>query len=241
MAPGITLPGCDKRAESTSYSVERISLDRIRNPYDYWELNRVLAGCGLMSYEPDILSENLDVIFCGLNPASSAAAAGYNFSNGSNRFWRVLHLAGFTERLLQPDEERLLLEYGCGITAVVRRATRRAQEVSSDEFRQARRGFKAKMKQYTPHSIAFLGKRAFSIMIDQPKVHWGRQPMDFAGTMSWVLPNPSGLNRSFTLDTLVSAYSGLRLALEARRSSRIGPRSPRASVQGDKRVTGPKV
>jgi double-stranded uracil-DNA glycosylase len=123
-----------------------------------------------MYYEPDILSENLDVIFCGLNPASSAAAAGYNFSNGSNRFWRVLHLAGFTVRLLQPDEERFFLEYGCGITAIVRRPTRRAQEVSSDEFRQARRGFEAKMRQYTPHSVAFLGKRAFSIMIDQPKV-----------------------------------------------------------------------
>ena len=194
-----------------------------------------------MNYEPDILSENLDVIFCGVNPASSAAAAGYNFSNGSNRFWRVLHLAGFTERLLRPDEERLLLEYGCGITAVVRRPTRRAQEVSSDEFRQARREFEAKMKQYTPLLIAFLGKRAFSIMIDQPKVHWGMQPMDFAGTMSWVLPNPSGLNRSFTLDALVSAYSDLRLALAAERSLRIPPRSRRASVQGDQRLAGLKV
>jgi TDG/mug DNA glycosylase family protein len=134
-----------------------------------------------------------------------------------------------------------LLEYGCGITAVVRRPTRRAQEVSSDEFRQARHGFEAKVKQYTPHSIAFLGKRAFSIMIDHPKVHWGRQPTDFAGTMSWVLPNPSGLNRSFTLDALVSAYSDLRLALEARRSSRIAPRSRRSFMQGDKRAAGPKV
>jgi TDG/mug DNA glycosylase family protein len=113
--------------------------------------------------------------------------------------------------------------------------------VLPDEFRQARRGFEAKVKLYTPHSIAFLGKRAFSIMIDQPKVHWGRQPTDFAGTMSWVLPNPSGLNRSFTLDALVSAYSDLRLALEARRSSPFAPRSRRASVQGGKRVTGPKV
>ena len=78
-------------------------------------------------------------------------------------------------------------------------------------------------------------------MIGQPEVPWGRQAMSFAGTMSWILANPSGLNRSFTLDALVSAYSGLRLALEARRSSRIGPRSRRAFVQGDKRVTGPKV
>src|ERR1700722_10713591 len=89
----------------------------------------------LMSYEPDILAHGLDVIFCGLNPASSAAIAGHNFSHGNNRFWTVLHLAGFTDVRLQPQDERRLLEYGCGITAVVRRPTKRAAEVSPEEFR----------------------------------------------------------------------------------------------------------
>jgi TDG/mug DNA glycosylase family protein len=174
----------------------------------------MLAGCGLINYKPDILAKGLDVIFCGLNPGSSAAAAGYNFSNASNRFWRVLHLAGFTDVRLQPQDERRLLEYGCGITAIVRRPTRRAEEVLPEEFRQARRRFEAQMRRYAPRSIAFLGKRAFSTMLGQPEVPWGRSPMNFAGTMSWILPNPSGLNRSFTLEALVSAYSELRLALQ---------------------------
>ena len=95
----------------------------------------------MINYEPDILGKGLDVIFCGLNPASSAAATGYNFSSSSNRFWRVLHLAGFTDVRLQPQDERRLLEYGCGITAIVRRPTRRAEEVLPEEFRRARRGF----------------------------------------------------------------------------------------------------
>ncbi len=188
----------------------------------------------MISYEPDILAKNLDVIFCGLYPASSAAAAGHNFSNGSIRFWRILHLAGFTEVRLQPQEERRLLHYGCGITAVVRRPTRSALEVSSKEFRQARRGFEAKMRKYAPRSIAFLGKRAFSIMTGQSEVPWGRQSLNFAGTMSWILPNPSGLNRSFTLDALVTAYSELRLAVETRRSLRTASRSGRVSRQSDK-------
>jgi TDG/mug DNA glycosylase family protein len=201
----------------------------------------VLAECRMMSYEPDILSKNLEVIFCGLNPATSAAVAGHNFSNGSNRFWRVLHLAGFTEVPLQPQEERRLLQYGCGITAVVRRPPRRALEVASEEFSQARRGFKAKIRKYAPHSIAFLGKRAFSIMTDQPEVPWGRQPLNFAGTMSWILPNPSGLNRSFTLDALVIAYSELRLAVETRRLSRTASRPCRVSGQNDKSESGSDV
>lgn len=153
------------------------------------------------------------MVFCGLNPALSAAVDGHNFANGSNRFWTVLHLAGFTDVRLQPRDERRLLAYGCGITAVVRRPTRRAAEVSPDEFRQARRSFEARMRRYAPRVIAFLGKRAFSIIHSQPDVAWGRFPSAFAGATAWILPNPSGLNRGFTLDALVNAYSALRIAL----------------------------
>jgi TDG/mug DNA glycosylase family protein len=168
---------------------------------------------GLTRYEPDILAKDLDVIFCGLNPASSAAAAGHNFSSASNRFWPALHLAGFTATRLRAEDERRLLEYGCGITAVVRRPTRKADEISAEEFRRARPDFESRMQQYAPRSIAFLGKRALSAMTGRPDIAWGEQPTRFAGTMAWVLPNPSGLNRNFTLDALVSAYARLRAAL----------------------------
>ena len=164
-------------------------------------------------YKPDILGSGLDVIFCGLNPGASAASAGHNFSSRSNRFWTVLQLAGFTDVRLQPQDERRLLEYGCGITAVVGRPTKRADEVLSEEFRKARVGFEPKIRRYAPRSIAFLGKRALSTMIGQPDLEWGQHSMGFAGTMAWVLPNPSGLNRSFSLDALVAAYSEFRTAL----------------------------
>jgi TDG/mug DNA glycosylase family protein len=185
----------------------------------------------LISYDSDVLAKGLDVIFCGLNPALSAVIAGHNFSNGNNRFWRVLHLAGFTDVRLQPQDERRLLEYRCGITAAVDRPTKRAAEVSPEEFRQARLGFEAKMRRYAPRSIAFLGKRALSVMIDRPDLAWGRQPMRFAGTMAWILPNPSGLNRGFTLDALVSAYSEFRIALV----------QPAASFHGEAKAGAPTV
>jgi TDG/mug DNA glycosylase family protein len=168
----------------------------------------------LSRYEQDILANDLDVIFCGVNPATTAAVAGHNFSSRSNRFWTVLHLAGFTDIRLQ-HEERRLLDYRCGLTAVVDRATRRAIDVPRDEFRKARPGFEAKMRRYTPRSAAFLGKRAFSAMMDQPDIAWGRYPAGFAGTTAWLLPNPSGLNKAFSLEALVEAYGELRAALRA--------------------------
>lgn len=165
------------------------------------------------SYEPDVLASGLHVVFAGLNPASSAVLAGHNFSQPSNRFWSVLHLAGFTNVHLQPRDERRLVEYGCGISTVVRRPTKRAGEVSLEEFREARTEFEARMRRYAPRTIAFLGKRAVSAMIGQSSVDWGLLPGGFAGTVAWVLPNPSGLNKRFTLDALVSAYSELRISL----------------------------
>jgi double-stranded uracil-DNA glycosylase len=168
---------------------------------------------GLNRYVPDILAPGLDVIFCGLNPAATAETDGHNFSNRSNRFWQVLHLAGFTDVRLEPHDERRLLEFRCGISAVVTRPTRRADEVFAEEFRQARRRFEAKLRRHAPRSIAFLGKRALSAMAGEEELDWGQYPPGFAGTTAWILPNPSGLNRRFTLQALVTAYAELRQQL----------------------------
>jgi TDG/mug DNA glycosylase family protein len=161
-------------------------------------------------YDSDLLTPGLDVVFCGLNPAASAVADGHNFSHRNNRFWTVLHLAGFTDTRLRPEDERRLLEYGCGITAVVDRPTVSAQAISSEEFRQARPSFEAKIRRYEPRVVAFLGKRGLAAMTGNPRLDWGLQAPEFAGTAAWVLPNPSGLNRQFTLTALVDAYSALR-------------------------------
>ena len=167
----------------------------------------------MSDYDPDLLATGLDRIFCGINPASTAAVDGHNFSNRNNRFWAVLHQAGFTERRLRPEDERQVLGYGCGITAVVARPTSRASEVAAEEFRRARPGFEAKIRGCQPRVVAFLGKRALSAMLATPTIAWGRQPSWFAGAAAWVLPNPSGRNKRFTTGALVDAYAELRTAL----------------------------
>jgi double-stranded uracil-DNA glycosylase len=174
-------------------------------------------------FEPDILTEGLDVVFCGLNYAASAVEDGYHFSHRNNRFWPVLYLAGFTDVRLQPADQRRLLDYGCGVTAVVQRPTRAASEVSPAEFRDARPEFEAKIRRYAPRAIAFLGKRALASMLGVSDVGWGRYVPGFAGANAWVLPNPSGLNIGFSLEQLVDAYSELRQALSSTEAK--GPRN----------------
>ncbi|QEE27762.1 G/U mismatch-specific DNA glycosylase [Terriglobus albidus] len=162
---------------------------------------------------PDVLAENLDAVFCGINPALSAAIAGHHFSNPSNRFWRTLHLAGFTPHLIPATQDYTLLRYGYGITAAVARPTVSAGDLAPRELRAAVPDLERKLLYYRPRVIAFLGKPAISAIVRKPAVAWGQQAFTFAGSSVWVLPNPSGLNRAFSLNALVSAYRELREAL----------------------------
>jgi TDG/mug DNA glycosylase family protein len=162
---------------------------------------------------PDILAEDLSVIFCGINPAATAAAAGRHFVSPSNRFWRVIHLAGFTPTQIRPENDRAILQYGFGLTTAVTRPTKRAGELSPLELAGSAAGLRRKIERYAPQVVAFLGKAAYAAIAQTPGIAWGPQTAPFAGASVWVLPNPSGLNRNFTLDALVAAYGELRAAV----------------------------
>ena len=56
---------------------------------------------------PDVLASDLDVIFCGINPGRVSAAAAAHFANPRNDFWRLLHEAGFTPRLVEQIRGRI--------------------------------------------------------------------------------------------------------------------------------------
>ncbi|BBP77868.1 G/U mismatch-specific DNA glycosylase [Pseudomonas gingeri NCPPB 3146 = LMG 5327] len=165
----------------------------------------------------DILAGQLAVVFCGINPGLMAAAQGHHFAGRNNRFWRTLHLAGFTPEELRPENDRTLLQYGCGLTTVVERPTARADQLSRDEFSAAAAGFEHKIARYAPGCVAFLGKAGYCGLSGQRDVAWGLQPRRLADASVWVLPNPSGRNLAFSLEQLVSAYRQLRLTLGAGR------------------------
>jgi TDG/mug DNA glycosylase family protein len=163
---------------------------------------------------PDVIAPGLFVLFCGINPGLSSAAAGHSFSNKSNRFWQVLYGARFTPRLLTASEDQRLIEFGLGVTTAAARPTRSADELSAAELRDSAAALKAKIERYAPLAVAFLGKAAYCAIEGRTSVEWGLQPSRFAGAKAWVLPNPSGLNRRFALVQLVDAYSALRKSIE---------------------------
>lgn len=162
----------------------------------------------------DIINKDLTVIFCGINPGLKSASDGHHFSGRSNRFWKVLHQAGFTPYEIQPVNDTTILDFGYGLTTAVERATARADELSREEFDNSIEAFKTKMTHFQPKYIAFLGKPAFMAFSGEKQISWGHQPKDFCGAKVWVLPNPSGLNRGFTLNDLVVYYRQMFCAIE---------------------------
>jgi double-stranded uracil-DNA glycosylase len=165
---------------------------------------------------PDIISTSLKVLFCGINPGMQSAAVGLHFATRSNRFWRVLHLAGFTSRQLEPHEARLLLDYGFGITSAVARPTVSATELRRTDFISAHLAFERKIAKYKPRFLAFLGKPALSAFLNQRDLSWGLQRATLGGSAIWLLPNPSGLNCAYTIGMLTEAYKELLQAVTLR-------------------------
>jgi len=165
----------------------------------------------------DILAGQLAVIFCGINPGMTAAAQGHHFAGRGNRFWCTLHLAGFTPEQVQPENDRTILRYHCGLTAVVQRPTASADQLSLHEFTAAATEFEQKIARHAPRFVAFLGKAAYCALSGQRDIAWGLQPKTFGNASVWILPNPSGRNRGFSLEQLVTAYRELRLAVDENR------------------------
>lgn len=163
---------------------------------------------------PDILAANLNILFCGINPSVYSAAVGHHFARPGNRFWKTLHLAGFTDRLLPPAEDTTLLQFGYGVTNIADRATARADELDPAELVQGWQQLTTKLEHYRPRFLAILGVSAYRVACKQPRAKIGQQPERLHQTMIWVLPNPSGLNAHYQIDGLVQAYQELLIATQ---------------------------
>ena len=117
----------------------------------------------------------LSVLFCGVNPGLSTVETGLHFHRPGNRFWRALHLAGFTPTVLAPEEQWQLPRAGLGITALVARATARADELSPAELVGNVPRLTDLLIRTRPAWLGFLGITAFRVAFRMPR---GDRPSD---------------------------------------------------------------
>jgi double-stranded uracil-DNA glycosylase len=148
---------------------------------------------GATSAVPDVLAPALRVIFCGINPGRVSAAAGAHFANRRNDFWRLLHAAGFTPRLLRPAEQDELTQHGCGLTNSAFRTTAGSGDLRRADFKGAAERLAHLAAALRPAVIAFVGKEAYrGAFGERPSL--GRQKRQLGDTWLFVLPSTSPAN-----------------------------------------------
>jgi TDG/mug DNA glycosylase family protein len=158
---------------------------------------------------PDILSPGLAVVFCGINPGRVSAAAGAHFANPRNDFWRLLHDAGLTPRLLRPDEQWELLQYGYGLTNAALRTTAGSGDLRRRDFAGARERLHRIAEELAPRLIAFVGKEAYrGAFGDRPDL--GPQRSTLVKTRLFVLPSTSPANAAVPYRERLRWFRGLR-------------------------------
>jgi TDG/mug DNA glycosylase family protein len=155
----------------------------------------------------DLLKPGLRLVFCGYNPSLTSGRSGHHYAHPGNRFWRVLHASGITDRLFRPEEDEGLPDtLGIGFTNLCSRPTRRADELSREEIRAGGQELRRKLEKFRPRVVAYAGIGVYRWFRATSKAPWGVQEEPaVSGVTDVVLPSPSGLNR-MSFDDLVEHY-----------------------------------
>lgn len=146
----------------------------------------------------DVVAPRPRLLLVGINPGLRSGALGHHFAGAGNPFWRLLHAAGLTPRLLAFVEDQRLVEFGIALTNLVPRTTRTAAELTTAELEAGRRVLARKIARWRPAVVAFVGVsvyRTFCGVTAGPGPGAKRETV--AGARVFVVPNPSGLNASF--------------------------------------------
>jgi TDG/mug DNA glycosylase family protein len=160
---------------------------------------------------PDVLAPGLRVLFCGINPGLVSAAAQAHFANPRNDFWRLLHAAGFTPRLLEPAEQFELLTYGVGVTNAAARTTPGSGDLRKADFAGAADRLERIAIELKPAWIGFVGKEAYrGAFGERPDL--GVQERHLANTRLFVLPSTSPANAAVPWDERLRWFEELSRA-----------------------------
>jgi TDG/mug DNA glycosylase family protein len=156
-----------------------------------------------------VLAPGLDVVFCGINPGYHSDAKAAHFANPRNDFWRLLHAAGFTPRLVEPADQHDVLRYGIGITNAAYRTTRGSADLRKGDFAGSAERLERLARELRPRAIAFVGKEAYRGPFGGRPAH-GLQEHGLGETLLFVLPSTSPANAAVPWDERLRWFRTLR-------------------------------
>jgi double-stranded uracil-DNA glycosylase len=150
-----------------------------------------------MAVLPDVLAEDLDVVFCGTAPGRYSAEVGAYYARPGNRFWPTLHQVGLTSTRLAPQQYRQVLQCRLGLTDLAKHTSGQDAMLGKKDFQP--RALTKLARRYRPRIIAFTSKRAAMEYFGHA-VDYGLQASTLDATSFFVLTSPSGLATRYWQD-----------------------------------------
>jgi TDG/mug DNA glycosylase family protein len=148
---------------------------------------------------PDFVGPGMRLLVVGLNPSEYSADRGFGFARPGNRFWPAAFAAGVVTRTHDPLHA--LCVDGVGMTDLVKRATPRADGLTTSEYRDGLARVERLVAWLQPRAVCFAGLAGWRAAADRKAVA-GVQPHTLGGRPVYVMPNPSGINAHATVATL---------------------------------------
>ncbi len=177
------------------FNVERLDVNRRPDQPSRLEL-RLRRSLTL----PDTVGPAMTMLVCGLNPSIYSAEVGIGFGRPGNRFWPAAIEANLVSQ--DRDPRHALLNHGIGMTDMVKRATRRADELSTTEYRDGLARVERMVAWLQPRVVCFVGLAGWRAVVDRKAVA-GLQAETIGDRPVYLMPSTSGLNASSRLGDLV--------------------------------------
>jgi G:T/U-mismatch repair DNA glycosylase len=70
---------------------------------------------------PDYLRKGMKMILIGANPGDRSARVGHYYAGRGNQFWPIMYESGVIPEPLSYEDDRRILEFGIGMTDLVKR------------------------------------------------------------------------------------------------------------------------
>ena len=127
-----------------------------------------------------------------------------------------MYEAGFTTERLTPESDSALLDYGYGLTDVVKRPTRSTTDLKGEDGNGAKARLDAIIESSRPKTVTFVGKMGFRLYTgSRAPLNYGAQNLKIKESNVFLMPSTSGASFADTkYDEKLYWYRTLRNCIE---------------------------
>jgi len=143
---------------------------------------------------PDLIEPNLKVLFIGTNPGAKSARIGHYFAGASNMFWKLLFESKLTKERLTTKSDYKVLEYGYGLTDVIKRPTRSTSDLNKNDSIDSKQRLENNIIENKPKIVVFVGKTGFKHYLNEhnSRLKYGNQGFEIGKSKVYLMPSTSG-------------------------------------------------